>query len=476
MRVKKVELNNFRNYEALILEFGAPVGISAQGFNCPIPAGGITDPVRLTPTGVASLPSNGCGSCSNASPSTHGSRFQKTLIIGQNAQGKTNLLEAIYYLSSLDSPRIRKDAELILFGQESCRFGAMVEKEGVDVELEVIIAPPKNKVFRVNGLKKNKSSEFIRVLSVVNFSVNDLLLLRGEPGFRRKWLDGAICQIYPVYSEKIAKYNKIRLQKANLLGAGGMINSDVLDVFNGQLATSGANIIFLRRKFLIELEKIAAQKHSKIAQGEALSMNYDEGSERNKNKVFDFRASESQGRSPYDCDLAYGFSRRLPVPRPSPNDSNGSLTAAQGHLQENPSAAYPQTAKEIEAALLAKLEEIKHEEIRRAQCLVGPHRDDISFFINGIDAKKFASQGQQRTIVLALKLAELEIIKEKNNDTPVLLLDDVLAELDETRQNYLLNGIEDDIQTIITCTDTKAFSKEFLNDLQIVEIENGKLM
>ncbi len=362
MRVEKVELNNFRNYESLSLDFSA----------------------------------------------------NKTLIIGQNAQGKTNLLEAVYYLSSLDSPRIRKDAELILFGQEGCRFNAVVAKEGVDIDLEVVIAPPKNKVFKVNGLKKNKSSEFIRVLSVVNFSVNDLLLLRGDPAFRRKWLDNAICQIYPIYSDKIAKYNKIRLQKANLLGTGGMINSDILDVFNQQLATSGANIIFLRRKFLAELEKIAAQKHGKIAINEVLSMRY-------------------------DCDFA------------------------------------AHAAKEIETELFNKLAEVKHEEIRRAQCLIGPHRDDISFFINNVDAKKFASQGQQRTIVLALKLAELEIVKEKNNDTPVLLLDDVLAELDETRQNYLLNGIEEGIQTIITCTDTKAFSPAFLEGMQIVKIEGGVL-
>ncbi len=384
MRVKRLELNNFRNYETLELDF---------------------ESIDLC-------------------EAIQGQAARKMLIIGQNAQGKTNLLEAVYYLSSLNSARIKKDSELILFGRDSCKIKGTVFKDGVDVDLEVIINPPKNKVFKVNGLKKNKSSDFIRVLSVVNFSVNDLLLLRGEPGFRRKWLDGAICQIYPVYAEKIAKYNKIRLQKANLLAgaigtfadATGGANQGMLDVFNQQLATSGANIIFLRKKFLNELEKIAVQKHYKIAQGEILALKY-------------------------DCDFI--------------------------NLS---------TAKEIETALLIKLEEMKNDEIRRAQCLIGPHRDDISFFINNIDAKKFASQGQQRTIVLALKLAELEIVKDKNNDTPVLLLDDVLAELDEKRQNYLLDGIEQGIQTIITCTDTKAFSDAFLANLQIVRIEQGKVM
>jgi len=326
--------------------------------------------------------------------------------------GKTNLLEAVYYLSSLDSPRVRKDSELIFFGKDACQVRGEVFKNDTEVELEVLIQPPKNKIYKVNGLKKTKTADFIRVLSVVSFSVGDLMLLRGEPSFRRKWLDGAICQIYPVYSEKIAKYNKIRLQKANLLSQYP-VNIDMLEIFNQQLATSGANIIFLRNKFLCELEKIAAVKHSKIAENEELCFSY-------------------------DCE-------------------------------------YKGSAKEIETALLEALAAACDDEIRRAQCLIGPHRDDISFFLNGIDAKKFASQGQQRTIVLALKLSELEIVREKNNDTPVLLLDDVLAELDEARQNYLLKGIENDIQTIITCTDTKAFGDEFLKNIQIVKVLEGKL-
>lgn len=363
MLVKKIELKHFRNYENLTLDFNA----------------------------------------------------QKTLIIGQNAQGKTNLLEAIYYLSALNSNRIKKDSELIFFKENAAQIKGEIFKNDTEIELEVLINPPKNKIYKVNGLKKTKTSEFIRVLSVVSFSVGDLLLLRGEPSFRRKWLDLAICQVYPVYSEKIAKYNKIRLQKANLL-ANYPINPDMLDVFNCQLSYSGANIIFLRSKFLKELEKIAVLKHSKIAQNELLSLEY-------------------------DCEFTGGN----------------------------------QTVEEIEAAFSLRLNEVKEDEIRRAQCLVGPHRDDILFFINGIDAKKFASQGQQRTIVLALKLSELQITGEKNNETPVLLLDDVLAELDEVRQNYLLGGIDEGIQTIITCTDTKAFSEKFLDGIQIVKINNGAI-
>ena len=342
---------------------------------------------------------------------------QKTLIIGENAQGKTNILEGIYYLSALDSIRIKKDSELIKFGEDFSKIKANVVKNGAEIELEVLIQPPKNKIIKVNGLKKTKHSEFQRVLSVVNFSSSDLMLLRGEPAFRRKWLDNAICQIYPIYADKLAKYNKIRLQKANLL-SNYPVNLDMLEVFNSQQATIGANIIYLRNKFLGELNKIANKKHAKIAQNEELE-------------------------AKYECEF---------------------LTSSDI------------SPKEIETALIQKMNELKEDEIRRAQCLIGPHRDDISYLINGVDAKKFASQGQQRTIVLALKLAELDIIKEKNEEYPILLLDDVLAELDILRQNYLLSSIEDNIQTIITSTDTKAFSEEFLADIEVIKIQAGKMI
>lgn len=366
MHLDNIELKNFRNYSELFLKFGR----------------------------------------------------KKTLIVGKNAQGKTNLLEGIYYLSSLTSNRIKKDSELIMFGQNLANVRAQVFKTDTEIELEVVINPPKNKMLKVNGLKKSKSKDFLRVLSVVNFSVADLLLLRGEPSNRRKWLDLAICQIYPIYSDKLQKYAKIRLQKSNFLSQFPS-NLDMLDVFNTQLSISGANIIYLRQKFLKELAKIAAEKHKSISSGENL-------------------------RLEYECTI-------------------DGVTVDMG-------------AKEITSHLFDKLCELKNEELRKCQCLVGPHRDDISFYINDIDSKKFASQGQQRTIVLALKLAELEIIKEKNNELPLLLLDDVLAELDNVRQNFLLESIEKDVQTIITSVDTLAFDEKFLEDVDVIKIENGKII
>lgn len=343
----------------------------------------------------------------------------KTLFVGKNAQGKTNLLEAVYYLSSLTSNRIKKDMELIKFGAQFCNINGTVLKAETDIELDVLINPPKNKVLKVNGIKKNKSRDFVRVLSTVSFSNSDLLLLRGEPSDRRKWLDNAICQVYPAYLDKINKYNKIRLQKANFLSefqGSYNLNETMLDVFNTQLANSSANIMYLRMKFLSELKKIAREKHLSISRDEELNIEYD-------------------------------------------NTLNAEFLSVA----------------ELSALAYDKLYEVKNEEIKKGQCLIGPHRDDVSFFINNLDAKRYASQGQQRTIVLALKLSELDIIQEKINEMPVLLLDDVLAELDNVRQNYLLDTIKDGVQTIITSVDTLAFDDNFLSDVEIVNVNSGSI-
>ncbi len=341
--------------------------------------------------------------------------FDKTLIIGKNAQGKTNILEAIYYLCALDSNRIRKDLELINFESDFCTIKAQIEKNDTEIDLEVLINPPRNKILKVNGLKKNKSADFLRVLSSVNFSSSDLLLLRGEPSNRRKWLDLAIFQVYPLYLEKLSKFNKIRLQKANYLQTN-KIDNNMLDVFNHQLATASANVVFLRMKYLKELSRIAKVKHKSMADSENLTINY--------------------------------------------------ITQVSDYS----------TIVELEEKIYLKLNQTKQEEIRRTQCLIGAHRDDIDFFINGVDSKKYASQGQQRTIVLALKLSELQIIKDKTKHTPILLLDDVLAELDNIRQNYLLSSIDEDIQMIITSVDTLAFDNKFLNNVDIIKIANGKML
>lgn len=333
---------------------------------------------------------------------------RKTLIIGKNAQGKTNILESIYFLSGLKTPRTSVVSDLIKFGTNSCEINANLERNNTEIELDFLYNIEKKRELKINKVK-SQPRDFKQCLKTVLFSTKDLLLLRGTPQDRRDWLDRAISQIYPAYDERLSKYDKIRVQKNNLL-KNDCIDNTLLDIYNEQLVITGANIILLRQKFLKEIQQIASSKHKIISDSEEFSLNY-------------------------TC----------------PKEE---INAICEYLKN-------------------ELEQRKNEEIARHQSCVGPHRDDIEFKINGIDAVKFASQGQQRTLVLALKLGELQIIKEKTGYSPILLLDDVLAELDEVRQNYLLKSIDDDVQTIITSVDTLLFEEEFLKDVQIYLIENG---
>lgn len=343
----------------------------------------------------------------------------KILIIGKNAQGKTNILESIYFLSSLKSPRTSNNLELINFDAEKFEICANIVKSETDISLDYSYSKEKIKEIKVNKVKV-KPKEFKSILKTVLFSTTDLLLLRGSPDNRREWLDRAINQIYPAYDERLSKYEKIRVQKNNFLKnclKTGQYNEELLEVFNEQLLITGSNIIYLRKKFLKEIEQIAKQKHNKISENEDLRLDY-------------------------SCNFL---------------DNQTEI-------------------EDIANAFRQSLEERKTEEQRRGQACVGPHRDDILFYINGNDATKFASQGQQRTVVLALKLSELDIITSKTGDEPILLLDDVLAELDDVRQNYLLKSIKPEIQTIITSVDTLLFDKDFLNSVKIYNIENGKIV
>ena len=338
----------------------------------------------------------------------------KNLIIGKNAQGKTNILESIYFLSNLKSVRTSNNLDLILFDKPQMEISAILDKNNTEIEMDFTYTDEKKKSFKLNKVKSTQK-DFKQVVKTVLFSTEDLLLLRGAPEDRRKWLDRAISQIYPVYDERISKYEKIRAQKNNLL-KDEKFDYSLLQVYNEQLAIAGSNIIYLRKKFLSEIEKIATQKHSNISEEETLKIYY-------------------------------------------------SSTFELGD-----------TVEEIAQNYIIALEENYEDERRRCQSLVGPHRDDIVFFINDKEATKFASQGQQRTIVLALKMAEIDIIKEKAGTSPILLLDDVLAELDDLRQNYLLNSIDKETQTIITSVDTLFFNEEFLRDVKIFKINDGKVV
>ena len=372
MKINKLELVNFRNYKNLNLDFSS----------------------------------------------------NKILIIGKNAQGKTNILESIYYTSSLKSLRAKTESELIFWGQTFASIRLNFNKsEDFDSKLELILNPPKKKLLKDNDVKKNKYSDFISQLKTVNFQVDDLLLLRGTPENRRDWLDLAISQIYSAYYDRLTKYNKIRQQKVNYLKNSKLLTFDpsLFDVYNSQISIAGSNILFLRLKFLKEIIKFAQITHNNIANSENLTIVY------NSTVLGDIYIDEN-----YDL--------------PSIN--------------------------QIVDLYNQKLEEKKELELLRLQALVGVHRDDISFFINDIDSKKYASQGQQRTIVLSLKLAEVNLINNKTGYNPLLLLDDVLAELDDVRQSFLLETINQNIQTIITSVDALQFDKKYLENVQVFNINN----
>lgn len=346
-------------------------------------------------------------------------KSSKILIIGKNAQGKTNILESIYFLSCLKSPRTSSLIELINFDKDYLKIDTNVLKSQTDIELSFSYNRDKKRECKINGVKST-IKDFKSVLKTVLFSTSDLLLLRGCPQDRRDWLDRAISQIYPAYDDRLSKYDKIRVQKNNLLKEAlktGNLNENLLDVYNEQLSICGSNIIYIRKKYLKEIEKIAQIKHSTISSTENLSIKY-------------------------DCSF----------------------------IEEE------QELNDIQVAFKNSLSQRKIEEIRRAQSCVGPHRDDVIFYINNMEATKYASQGQQRTVVLALKLSELDIITDKTGDEPILLLDDVLAELDDVRQNYLLKSINTQTQTIITSVDTLLFEDEFLEGVKIYKIDSGNII
>lgn len=358
MKIKKLELKNFRNYSS------AEVGFPAK----------------------------------------------KTLITGKNAQGKTNILESIYLLSDIKSPRTSVMTDLIKFGENFFEISAEIEKNDTDISVDFKYNSDKKREFKINGVK-SQVKDFRSIVKTVLFSTKDLLLLRGTPQDRRDWLDRAISQIYPAYSERLNKFDKIRIQKNNLLKSE-VIDDSLLDIYNEQVVITGSNIILLRKRFLNEIEKIASEKHRTISDCESFTLSYT-----------------------FDGD---------------------DIDSISNNLKE-------------------ELKQRRSEEIARRQSCVGPHRDDIEFKINNNDAVKFASQGQQRTLVLALKLGELEIIEEKTGTTPILLLDDVLAELDESRQNFLLKSIGEGIQTIITSVDTLLFEDDYLKDVKIYSVQNGTI-
>lgn len=340
------------------------------------------------------------------------------VFLGPNAQGKTNLLEAIFVLALSKSHRTTKDKELIGWNEESAHISGQVDKKYGSVKLELSYSH-KGKKAKLNGLEQRKLSDYVGALNVVMFAPEDLEIVKGTPGVRRRFLDMEIGQVQPGYLYWLQQYHKVLQQRNNIL-KNGQARSDLtmLEVWNIQLAQLGVKIMIKRQHFINKLQIYAQQIHAEITNDkEQLLLEY---------------------RPSFDCD-ASGDEAML----------------------------FDQ--------FMVKLTQVKEQEFRRGVTLVGPHRDDIGFYINDKEAQTFGSQGQQRTTALSIKLAELELIHEEIGEYPILLLDDVLSELDRSRQTQLIETFQSKVQTFITTTGLESIDMDKLQDAGIYYVQEGKV-
>jgi DNA replication and repair protein RecF len=357
MIIKSLELENFRNYNALSLNFDSGTNI----------------------------------------------------LYGDNAQGKTNILEAIYLSATTKSHKSSKDKDIIKFGADEAHIRTYVLKDGLENRVDMHLRRSKSKGIAINGQKIKKAAQLLGLLNVVFFSPEDLSIIKNGPSERRRFVDMELCQLDSVYLNNLNNYSKIVNQRNKLLKEMTFNPSlkDTLFVWDSQLVAYGIKVIERRKEFVDQLNEIIYDIHGKLSGGkEELSIKYE--------------------------------------PDIEPDDFERKLAASNDR------------------------------DIKLKQTTIGPHRDDFSFNVGDVDIRKFGSQGQQRTAALSLKLSEIELVKKITNDTPLLLLDDVLSELDSNRQNYLLNSIGD-IQTIITCTGLEEFVNNRFEINKVFKVSNASV-
>ena len=355
MYIESVQLKNFRNYDSLELDL-------AQGTN---------------------------------------------IFYGNNAQGKTNILEALYLCGTTKSHKGSRDKDMIQFGKDESHIRMMVKRDELSYRIDMHLKKNKAKGVAINGLPIRKASELFGVVNLVFFSPEDLNIIKNGPAERRRFLDSELCQLDKIYLSDLTTYNKILNQRNKLLK--DMVYrpdlKDTLPVWDMQLVETGRKIIRRRKQFVDELNEIVHDIHYRISgEKEDLLLQYEPSIE----------------------DIFFED----------------------------------------------ELSRVKERDMRQCMTSVGPHRDDLLFSIGEVDIRKFGSQGQQRTSALSLKLSEIELVKRSIHDTPVLLLDDVLSELDSNRQNYLLNSIHD-TQTLITCTGLDEFVKNRFQINKIFKVVQG---
>ena len=342
---------------------------------------------------------------------------QTNIFVGQNAQGKTNLLEAIYLTCVGRGWRTNKDRDMIKFGTDNASVKAVVEKKYGTIGVEIGLFNQSKKSIKINEIPIQKMGELMGQINAVFFSPDELRLIKDAPADRRRFMDIDISQMNKTYFYSLLRYNKILAQRNALLKSTTEPVATGLEIWDEQLAKVAANIIDARLDFLSLLKLHVTKVHNFLTSGtEQIELNY-----------------------------------------ATVTDTTEDILTID------------KKADDIERLLLQKLKAAREKDMRQKTTTVGPHRDDIIIKIDGRDVRYFASQGQQRTVALSIKLAELEIFKNQTGEMPILLLDDVFSELDATRQAKLLEAIAK-IQSIITTTST-----ENLPSAKVFKISNGKV-
>lgn len=347
-----------------------------------------------------------------------------TLFLGQNAQGKTNVLEAIYTLAMAKSHRTTTDKDLIQWQAEYAKIEGRVRKRGQSVPMSLIVTN-KGKKAKVNHLEKKRLSNYIGHLNVVMFAPEDLSLVKGSPSVRRRFIDMELGQMLPIYLYDLTQFQRILQQRNHYLKrlqTRKTTDTTMLDVLDEQYSELAAKITLRRRDFVVQLSEYAIPIHSEIS------------------------------RQKETLEIHYESSVKL--------------------LEE---VAKDKELDEVRAQLITDLQSKRQREIDRGVSLIGPHRDDLTFIVNERNVQVFGSQGQQRTTALAVKLAEIDLIFQETNEYPLLLLDDVLSELDEHRQTHLLNAIQGKVQTFVTATGVEGIHHQTLADATCFYVEEGTI-
>lgn len=332
---------------------------------------------------------------------------------GDNAQGKTNFLEAVYFCSIGRSPRTTRDKELIRWNCEKSSINITTEKTAGDDDVNIVISKSENKRVAINSMPISRIGELMGVVSTVFFSPNELRIVQASPSERRSFMDIAICQMSKAYFYLLTRYNKILSQRNRLLKSPS-VTEDALEIWDMQLVSVGAKVAKTRKGFIEKLAPIVKSNTEYLSSGKE------------------------------------------------------SLTATYEGLAG-------ESIEEIEKAFFAELKATREKDLRLKFTHAGVQKDDISLKIGDVDVRVYGSQGQQRTSALALKLSELDLAKETRGEYPILLLDDVLSELDLSRQKKLLARLND-FQTLLTCTHIEDALLESVKDINIFKVNNGTIL